>query len=135
MLVGSAFVASPASAAPATGADASFAPSALASSIDSRFGTATAGSYIDDSGKVVVDVTDAATAASVTAAGATPRYVTHSGAELNAADATLKSTLKTVGTAFAVDPISNQIVVTADSTVTGAKLTLVRSIVAKLGDK
>jgi len=133
VLVGSALVASPASAAPS--ADASFAPSALASKIDSQFGTQTAGSYLDDSGKVVVDVTDAATAASVTAAGATPRYVKHSGAELNAANEGLKSTLKTVGTAFAVDPVTNQIVVTADSTVTGAKLALVKSIVAKLGDK
>jgi streptogrisin D len=133
MLVGSALVASPASAAP--GADASFAPSALASRIDSQLGTGTAGSYLDASGQVVVDVTDAATAATVTAAGATPRYVKHSGAELNTADEGLKSTLKTVGTAFAVDPMTNQIVVTADSTVTGAKLTLVKSIVAKLGDK
>jgi streptogrisin D len=135
MFVGSAFVASPASAAPSSGVDASFAPSALASRIDSQFGASTAGSYLDDSGRVVVDVTDAATAASVTAAGATPRYVKHSGVELNVADEGLKSTLKTVGTAFAVDPITNQIVVTADSTVTGAKLALVKSIVAKLGDK
>jgi streptogrisin D len=136
VLVGSALVASPASAAPtAAGVDPSFAPSALASKIDSQFGTRTAGSYVDDSGKVVVNVTDAATAASVTAAGATPRYVKHSGAELDAADESLKSTLKTVGTAFAVDPMTNQIEVTADSTVTGAKLALVKSIVAKLGDK
>jgi streptogrisin D len=135
MLVGSAFVASPASAAPSVGPDASFAPSALASRIDTQFGDRTAGSYLDGSGKVVVDVTDAATAASVTAAGATPRYVKHSGAELAAADEGLKSTLKTAGTAFAVDPVTNQIVVTADSTVTGAKLALVKSIVTKLGDK
>ncbi len=37
------------------------------------------------------------------------------------------------GTAFAVDPVSNQIVVSADSTVTGAKLAAVRAIVARLG--
>lgn len=135
VLVGSALVASPASAAPSAGVDASFAPSALASKIDSQFGTQTAGSYVDDSGRVIVDVTDAATAASVTATGATARFVKHSGAVLNAANEGLKSTLKTVGTAFAVDPVSNQIVVTADSTVTGAKLALVKSIVAKLGDK
>jgi streptogrisin D len=135
VLVGSAFVASPASAAPTSGVDASFAPSALASRIDSDFGAQTAGSYVDDSGKVVVNVTDSATAAQVTAAGATPRFVKHSGAELNAADEGLKSTLKTVGTAFGVDPMTNQIVVTADSTVSGAKLALVKSIVAKLGDK
>jgi streptogrisin D len=135
LLAGSVF-ASPASAAPTGPAvDPSFAPSALASTLDARLGDRTAGSYVDSSGKLVVNVTDAATAQSVTAAGATPRYVQRSGAVLAAADATLKSTLKTPGTTFAVDPVSNQILVTADSTVTGAKLAAVKAIVAKLGDK
>ncbi|WP_433366838.1 S1 family peptidase [Actinoplanes sp. CA-142083] len=134
MLVGSAFVASPAAAAPSAG-DASFAPSALATKIDAQFGSATAGSYVDAAGKVVVNVTDAATARSVTAAGATARFVANSGATLAAADNALKSSLKTPGTAFAVDPISNQVVVSVDSTVTGAKLAAVQATVAKLGDK
>jgi streptogrisin D len=134
MLVGSAFVASPAAAAPSAG-DASFAPSALASKIDAQFGSATAGSYVDAAGKVVVNVTDTATARSVTAAGATPRFVANSGAALAAADNALKASLKTPGTAFAVDPISNQVVVSVDSTVTGAKLAAVQATVAKLGDK
>ncbi|AGL19887.1 S1 family peptidase [Actinoplanes sp. N902-109] len=135
LLAGSAF-ASPASAAPAApAADPSFAPSALASKLDTQFGTKAAGSYIDSAGKLVVNVTDAATAASVKASGATPRYVTRSGAELAAADSTLKSTLKTPGTSFGVDPVTNQILVTADSTVTGTKLDAVKAIVAKLGDK
>jgi streptogrisin D len=134
MLVASAFAASPASAAP-SGSDPSFARSALASKLDGQFGTRAAGSYIDAAGKLTVNVTDAATAAAVTAAGATPRYVTRSGAALAAADATLKATLKTPGTSFALDPVSNQILVTADSTVTGAKLAAVKAIVAKLGDK
>jgi streptogrisin D len=134
MLVASAFAASPASAAP-SGSDPSFAPSALAGKLDGQFGTRSAGSYVDAAGKLTVNVTDAATAAAVTAAGATPRYVTRSGAALAAADATLKATLKTPGTSFALDPVSNQILVTADSTVTGAKLVAVKAIVAKLGDK
>jgi streptogrisin D len=132
VLAATAFVASPASAAP--GADPSFAPSALASSIDATFGSATAGSYVDGAGKVIVNVTDAATAASVRAAGATPRFVTRSGARLAAADASLKAGLTTPGTAFAVDPVGNQVVVTVDSTVTGAKLAAVKATVAKLGD-
>jgi streptogrisin D len=136
VLAGSALaVSSPASAALPAGVDPSFAPSALAAKLDAQFGTKDAGSYIDSAGKVVVNVTDAATAASVTAAGATPRYVTHSGAELASADSTLKASLKTPGTAFAVDPVTNKIVVSADSTVTGTKLTVVKTIVAKLGDK
>ena len=133
VLVGSAFVASPASAAP-SGSDPSFAPSALASKIDRQLGAYAAGSYVE-AGKVVVNVTDAATAASVKAAGATPKFVKYSGATLAAADNALKSELKTPGTAFAVDPISNKVVITVDSTVTGAKLTAVQAIVANLGDK
>ncbi|MCU7725589.1 S1 family peptidase [Actinoplanes sp. KI2] len=134
VLVGSAFVATPASAAPSAG-DPSFAPSALASKLDSQFGSRTAGSYLDATGKVVVNVTDAATARAVTAAGATPRFVAHTGTEMAAAQDSLTANLKTPGTAFAVDPTTNQIVVSVDSTVTGAKLAAVRATVAKLGDK
>ncbi|BCY14000.1 hypothetical protein L3i22_090880 [Actinoplanes sp. L3-i22] len=126
-------VTSPASAAPAV-ADASFAPSALASKLDSQLGTRDAGSYLDSSGKLVVNVTDAATAAEVTASGATPRYVARSGATLAAADASLKTNLKTPGTAFAVDPVTNQVVVSVDESITGAKLAAVKATVAKLGD-
>jgi streptogrisin D len=133
VLIGSAFAASPASAAPSIGVDPSFAPSALASKLDSQLGTNAAGSYIDSAGKIVVNVTDAATAKSVTAAGGTARFVARSGATLSAADSTLKSELKTPGTAFAVDPVSNQVVVSVDSTVTGAKLAAVQATVAKLG--
>ncbi|MEV4345825.1 alpha-lytic protease prodomain-containing protein [Actinoplanes sp. NPDC049596] len=137
VLVGSTLMAfSPASsAAAAPGADPSFAPSALAGKLDAQFGATAAGSYIDSAGKVVVNVTDAATARSVTAAGATPRFVARSGAELAAADNALKASLKTPGTAFAIDPVSNQVVVSVDSTVTGAKLAAVEATVAKLGDK
>jgi streptogrisin D len=134
VLVGSAFVATPASAAPSAG-DPSFAPSALASKLDSQFGSRTAGSYIDAAGQVVVNVTDAATARAVTASGATPRFVAHTGTELAAANDSLTANLKTPGTAFAVDPVTNQVVVSVDSTVTGARLAAVQATVAKLGDK
>ena len=128
-----ALVASPASAAPA-GSDPSFAPSALASRLDTQLAGASAGSFLDGSGRVVVNVTDAATAKAVTAAGAIPRYVSHSGAALAAASRDLSARLTTPGTAFAVDPVGNQVVVSADSTVTGARLASVRAIVATLGD-
>lgn len=128
-----ALVASPASAAPA-GSDPSFAPSALAGRLDTQLAGASAGSFLDGSGRVVVNVTDAATAKAVTAAGAIPRYVSHSGAALAAASRDLSARLTTPGTAFAVDPVGNQVVVSADSTVTGAKLASVRAIAATLGD-
>jgi streptogrisin D len=135
LLVGSAF-ASPASAAPVgPAADPSFAPSALASKVETQLGAAAAGSYVDSAGKVVVNVTDAAAAKSALAAGATPRYVANSAAALSAAETTLKAELTTPGTSFGVDPISNKISVTADSTVTGAKLAAVKALVAGLGDK
>jgi len=136
LLAGSAF-ASPATAAPAAvpAADASVTASAFAAKLDGQFGTKAAGTYVDSAGKLTVNVTDSATAAAVTASGATPRYVLRSGAELAAADSTLKSTLKTPGTAFGLDPVSNKILVTADESVTGAKLAAVKAIVAKLGDK
>jgi streptogrisin D len=133
ILVGSAFVASPASAAP-TGSDPSLAASTLAGKLDTQFAGRSAGSYIDGWGKVVVNVTDGATAKAVTAAGATPRFVARSGAALAAANNSLTAKLTTPGTSFATDPVSNQVVVTADSTVTGAKLAAVKAIVAKLGD-
>ncbi|MBW6439438.1 S1 family peptidase [Actinoplanes hulinensis] len=133
ILVASGLAASPATAAPVAG-DPSFAPSALASGLDARLGARDAGSYIDASGKIVVNVTDAATAAEVTAAGATARYVARSGATLAAADESLKVNLKTPGTAFAIDPVSNQVIVSIDETVTGAKLAAVQATVAKLGD-
>jgi streptogrisin D len=133
LLAGSAF-ASPASAAPSAAPDPTFTTATLAESLDSRLGDRDAGSYVDAAGKLVVNVTDAATAQSVLAAGATPRYVARSGATLAAADSTLKAGLKTPGTSFGLDPVSNQILVTADSTVTGAKLAAVKATVAKLGD-
>jgi streptogrisin D len=126
-------VASPALAAPA-GSDPSVAASALATRLDTRLAGDSAGSYLDGSGRVVVNVTDAATAKTVTAAGATARYVSHSGAALTSARSTLSAKLTTPGTAFAVDPVGNQVVVSADSTVTGAALAKVKGIVAALGD-
>jgi streptogrisin D len=129
VLAGTVLVAAtPASAAPA-------APSVLAADLATSLGDRSSGSYVDSAGKLVVNVTDAATAQAVTATGATPKYVTRSGAALAAAHDSLSASLKTPGTSFGLDPVSNQIVVTADSTVTGAKLDAVKAIVAKLGDK
>lgn len=120
--------------APASAAASAASVSALSSRLATTLGERSAGSYVDDSGVLVVTVTDAATAAAVRASGATPRYVAHSGAVLAKADATLSASLTVPGTAFGVDPITNQMVVSADSTVTGAKLAAVQSLVAGLGD-
>jgi streptogrisin D len=134
ILAGSALAATPAAAAPAPAPDAGLAASTLATTLDSQLGDRSAGSYVDSAGKLVVNVTDAATAKSVTAAGATPRYVKNSGATLAAAHDSLSASLKTPGTSFAVEPVSNQLVVTADATVKGAALAKVKALVAGLGD-
>jgi streptogrisin D len=87
----------------------------------------TAGSFFDGT-RMVINVTTEAAAARVEAAGGTARLVAHSTRELN----TLISTLNTgvTGTVWSVDPVTNQVVVDTDETVTGAKLASVQSAVA-----
>ena len=133
ILASGAFASSPAAAAPLS-ADATFAASTLATTLDAQFGDRDAGSYIRSDGAVVVNVTNAADAKAVTAAGATPRIVKRSAAVLAAAHETLTDELTLAGTSFGMDPVSNQMVVTADSTVKGAKLKGVRELVDRLGD-
>ena len=117
--------------APAAQAD----PAQLATALSDRLGTSSAGSYRDSAtGKLVVTVTDEETAGSVRAAGAVPRFVTRGGAVLQAATDELSRSAAIPGTSWAVEPVSNQVVVSADSTVTGEKLTKLRSVLAKLGD-
>jgi streptogrisin D len=108
---------------------------AAASTLAERFGDRTAGTYLDaNSGKMVVTVTDAATAAQVQAAGAVARFVPRSAAQLASAAAELDRSTWIPGTSWAVDPMSNQVVVSADSSVTGAKLTHLTSVISHLGD-
>src|SRR6185503_18595613 len=61
--------------------------------------------------------------------------VEHSAATLRAATDELRRSATIPGTAWGVDPATNQVRVTADSTVTGARLDRLRAAVAKLGDK
>ncbi|HEV2087144.1 MAG TPA: S1 family peptidase [Cryptosporangiaceae bacterium] len=97
-------------------------------------GSRTAGSYLDrNTGQVVVTVTDHAAADQVRATGAVPRLVARSGEVLQRARDTLYRTARIPGTAWSVDPASNQVVVSIDSTVTGAKLATVKAVVARLG--
>jgi streptogrisin D len=105
-----------------------------AAGLSARLGDRSAGSYLDASGRSVVTVTDAAAADTVRAAGAVPKLVKHSAAQLASSTAALDSTARIPGTAWAVDPVSNQVVVSVDSTVTGAKLAQLNAAVARLGD-
>ncbi|GAA1797034.1 S1 family peptidase [Planosporangium flavigriseum] len=106
-----------------------------AQALAAGLGERSAGTYLDSvTGKMVVTVSDPAAAQTVHAAGAVPKRVSHSAAQLADAMTQLDRTAKIPGTAWATDPVTNQVVVTADSTVTGAKLDQLNAAVARLGD-
>jgi len=102
--------------------------------LSADLGYRSAGSYLDESGALVVTVSDAAAADAVRTAGATPKLVARSGAQLAAVTAELGRSASIVGTAWAVDPVTNQVVVSVDTSVTGAKLDQLKAVVKGLGD-
>lgn len=107
--------------------------STLSAKVQQQLGEAhTAGSYLSG-GKLVVTVTDSASAAQVRADGAVARMVTRSGAQLKAATDTLDRTARIPGTAWAVDPVTDQVVVSVDSSVKGARLAKVQQAARALG--
>jgi streptogrisin D len=111
------------------------APATQASTLAKQLGTRTAGSYLDQqTGKLVVTVTDSVAAQSVLAAGAVPKTVTRSGADLEKATATLDRSVRIPGTAWGIDPAANQVRISVDESVTGAKLAKVQSVAKSLGD-
>jgi len=107
---------------------------AIAAGLQQQLGAdRSAGSYLDGSGRLVVTVTDSAAADQVRATGAVAQLVARSGTQLAAATAELDRTASVPGTAWSVDPVTNQVVVSADSTVNGARLSQVRSAAQALG--
>jgi streptogrisin B len=119
-----------ASAAPSTTASP-----AKAAAVAKKLGTASsAGSYYDArTGTTVVNVTSRTAADTVRRAGAVPRLVKHSAAQLaKAGDATKAADI--AGTAWSVDPRTNKLVVSADSSVSRAELATLKSATASYGD-
>jgi streptogrisin D len=123
----------PASASASAGTSSIQARTSAVSTLEAKLGSSAAGLYLDSSGRTIVDVTTASAANTVKAAGAVPRMVTRSAAVLNSATSALNASARVPGTAWAVDPTSNQVLVSVDSTVTGAELAQVKAAVAKLG--
>ncbi|WP_051712769.1 S1 family peptidase [Spirillospora albida] len=115
----------PVAAAPAAAGEA-------ATALAQRLGSRTAGAYLQD-GRLVVTVTTAQAAQAVRAAGAVPKTVARSGADLQKVMAALKRDATVPGTAWAVDPAANQVVLTMDGTVKGSRLGKVRAAAAKHG--
>ncbi|MEU7572504.1 S1 family peptidase [Micromonospora sp. NPDC049240] len=118
--------------APAQAAPSPASPDAAASLV-AKLGDRAAGTYADASGKMVVTVTDAAAARQVHAAGAVPKLVTRGANQLKAATSELERSAKIPGTAWWTDAATNQVVVSVDSTVTGAKLERVKAAAARTG--
>lgn len=117
-----------ASAAPVASPD-------TAARVASHLGAAsTAGSYYDAaSHHTVVNVTTQAAADAVRAAGATPRMVEHSSAELAQAGKAVR-TADLAGTAWSVDPRTDTLQVSADSRVTPAQVAQLKKSTAAYGD-
>ncbi|RYJ31026.1 D-glycerate 2-kinase [Streptomyces sp. L-9-10] len=127
---------SDASPAPAPKTLSAVSAGDLASRIAERLGPAFAGAYYDkDRQQVTVNVVgdDKDARAEAARAGAVVRSVKNSTAQLKSAATTLRQQATIPGTAWAVDPRTNQIQVTADRTVTGDKWDRIESTVRSLG--
>ncbi|MFI7289072.1 S1 family peptidase [Streptomyces anulatus] len=121
----------PVFAAKTLGADAA---GKLATALDRDLGADAAGSYYDTTAKtLVVNVVDEAGAEQVRQAGGKARIVENSLAELKSARQTLTDKATIPGTSWAVDPVSNKVLVTADSTVDGAAWKKLSAVVEGLG--
>ncbi|MEV7400546.1 S1 family peptidase [Streptomyces sp. NPDC091267] len=108
----------------------------LATGLGKELGGDAAGAYYDAKSKhLVMNVVDQAAAEQVRQAGGKARVVQNSLAELKSARQTLAGKATIPGTSWAVDPVSNQVVVTADRTVKGAAWQKISSVVEGLGGK
>ncbi|MFC7882773.1 S1 family peptidase [Streptomyces sp. NPDC057376] len=109
----------------------------LASQLAGLLGDAFAGSYYDaDEQQLVVNVVPGDNNQIIVRAkqaGADVREVDNSMSELRTGARTLKSEATIPGTSWAIDPRTNKILVTADSTVTGAEWDRLESTVEDLG--
>jgi streptogrisin D len=133
LLVALALLPAPAQAAPGTpalGVDQQIAAAEQATALAGSLGSdQTAGTYLDQAtGRMVVTVTDSAAAEAVRATGGVAKLVARSGADLERVTSALQASPTITGTAWAVDPVTNQVVVSVDSTVDAAELAQIGSV-------
>ncbi|MEJ8634054.1 S1 family peptidase [Streptomyces sp. NPDC006475] len=108
----------------------------LANTLSVKLGGDAAGTYYDaDAKTLIVNVIDDAAAKAVRDAGGKARVVENTLAELKTARQTLTTKATIPGTSWAVNPVTNKVVVTADRTVKGAALTKLNQVVKGLGGK
>jgi streptogrisin D len=120
--------AAPSAAAPAA-ATADVQSVALAKSL----GAKSVGSYVNSAGKLVVNVTDQASAAAVRASGATPKLVAHSAAQLAGVQASFLTAPAVVGSAWGLDPVTNQVVLSLPAGAKGAAVSALKAAAARAG--
>jgi streptogrisin D len=104
-----------------------------AQAVEKDLGSAAAGTYVDGD-TMVVNVTDRSAFDDVRAAGATPRLVEHSAAALDRVTTVIDQRTDIVGTAWGIDPVSNQVFVRADKSVSKAELARLRNVTDRFGD-
>ncbi|MGK5530390.1 S1 family peptidase [Streptomyces sp. URMC 129] len=122
----------PTTASPAPATLSSSEAGTLATTLTDRLGADAAGAYYNaDSATLVVNVVDEAAIPAVEEAGAAPRVVEHSLAELEDARSRVEE-FAVPGTSWAIDPVTNMVKVTVDDTVTGTALAAVRDGVEAL---
>ncbi|MFE9658191.1 S1 family peptidase [Micromonospora sp. NPDC006431] len=140
LLVAALLVPAAAQAAPTAAADLPDAAAALsnkgqkAQALVGSLGKArTGGVYLNDSGQLVVAVTDQAAAQSVRAAGGEAELVTYSTATLESVHTALDKLAGIPGTSWGVDPSTNQVSVELDSTVNPANTARLKGATDKFG--
>ncbi|WP_344949828.1 S1 family peptidase [Actinomadura miaoliensis] len=107
---------------------------ALLGPLAGRLGARTNGGYVDSAGRAVVTVTNDGDAAMVRAAGAVPKTARRAPATLNRVTATLRDSMADVpGTGWAVDPVTSQVVLWTDASVTGARMARVQRTARQMG--
>ena len=123
------------SASQAVSVPAALTDPVLASKLASDLGAdRTGGAYYDDSGRLVVAVTDQATADAVRRAGGTPQVVEYSTAALNSIKTELDQLPIIPNTSWGVDPSTNKVSVDVHEGVSAADQARIQAIAAKRGD-
>ncbi|GAA0615710.1 S1 family peptidase [Kutzneria viridogrisea] len=104
-----------------------------AEQVSDALGTSTGGYYLDGT-TAVVTVLDSAAAKAVQSHGLVARTVKHSLATLNSAKASLDAITDVPQTAWGIDPVSNQVVVTIYDAASKASRDKVTAAAQRLGD-
>ncbi|NGN66086.1 S1 family peptidase [Streptomyces sp. A7024] len=104
----------------------------LAGQLKQDLGAASPGAYLDADGGLVVTVTTDAAAEKAEAAGAKAERVQRSAAQLKTAMDTLSAKAAIPGTTWGVNPRTNQVAATYDSTVSKRELARLKKVAAGL---